>query len=117
MSIQQIPPLNIEPDDFQTKTQSMPFVHVFNRRVLTLFKFSMTVRPQFPLSGKYRSLLWGISDPRGKYYHQSCVKRGCGSLCPDGKTPRLFSGLASNGKTGALTSGRGSRYFFLTATI
>ncbi len=82
---------------------SMPFVHVFNR-VMTLF--FMKVRPKFPLSGKYRSLLLGISDPRAKYSHQSCVE-----MCP----VYIWSGV--DGKTGALTSGRGSRYFFLTATI
>ncbi len=39
----------------------------------------MTVRPQFPLSGKYGSLLLGISDSRG--ITTSRVSRGDVGVC------------------------------------
>jgi hypothetical protein len=42
---------------------------------------------------------------------QSCVKRGCGSLCPEGAfVLPLYNSLRLTDVLGALTSGRGSRY-------
>ncbi|KAJ2931854.1 hypothetical protein H1R20_g5236, partial [Candolleomyces eurysporus] len=41
---------------------------------------------------------------------QSCVKRGCGSLCPEGASSLAFTISLANPPIGALTSGRGSRF-------